>query len=42
MGTKLGPLNIKDSESINTSFPRFINELNKIGGEFFEKNNYYC
>ena len=33
MGTKLGPLNIKDSESINTSFPGFINELNKIGGK---------
>ena len=33
MGTKLGPLNIKDSESINTSFPGFLNELNKIGGK---------
>tara|TARA_B100000963_G_scaffold360779_1_gene393077 strand:+ start:1976 stop:3274 length:1299 start_codon:yes stop_codon:yes gene_type:complete len=32
MGTRLGPLNIKDSESINTSFPGFIDELNKIGG----------
>ena len=35
MGTKLGPLNIKDSESINTSFPGFLNELNKIGGKIF-------
>ena len=37
MGTKLGPLNIKDSESINTSFPGFLNELNKIGGKIFWK-----
>ena len=33
MGTKLGPLNIDDSSSINTSFPEFKNELNKIGGK---------
>ena len=33
MGTKLGPLNIDDSISINTSFPEFKNELNKIGGK---------
>ena len=32
MGTKLGPLNIEDAESINTSFPSFKDELNKIGG----------
>ncbi len=32
MGTKLGPLNIEDEESINTSFPSFKDELNKIGG----------
>ena len=32
MGTKIGPLNIEDSESINTSFPSFKNELNKVGG----------
>ena len=32
MGTKIGPLKIKDSESINTSFPNFIYELNKLGG----------
>jgi len=35
MGTKLGPLNIKDSDSINTSFPTFKNEFNNIGGSFF-------
>ena len=35
MGTKLGPLNIKDSESINTSFPNFKSELNKLGGKIF-------
>ena len=32
MGTKIGPLEIKDSESINTSFPNFKNEINKLGG----------
>ena len=32
MGTKIGPLNISDSNSINTSFPSFIEEFNKIGG----------
>jgi len=32
MGTKIGPLEIKDSESINTSFPNFKNEFNKLGG----------
>ena len=37
MGTKIGPLNIKDSESINTSFPGFLNELNKIGGKILWK-----
>ena len=35
MGTKIGPLNIKDSESINTSFPTFKNEFNKLGGSIF-------
>ena len=35
MGTKLGPLNIQDSDSINTSFPTFKNEFNNIGGSFF-------
>ena len=34
MGTKIGPLKIKDSESINTSFPSFITEINKLGGKF--------
>ncbi len=37
MGTRLGPLNIKDSDSIKTSFPNFINELNKLGGNIVEK-----
>ncbi len=32
MGTKIGPIKIKDSESINTSFPNFKYELNKLGG----------
>ena len=32
MGTKIGPLVIKESNSVNTSFPTFVNELNKIGG----------
>ena len=35
MGTKIGPLKIKDSESINTSFPTFIEEFNKLGGQIF-------
>ncbi len=35
MGTRLGPLNIKDSISINTSFPMFKNELNNLGGNIF-------
>ena len=37
MGTMIGPLEIKDSNSINTSFPNFKTELNKIGGKIFEK-----
>ena len=37
MGTKLGPLNIEDSQSINTSFPTFKEELNKLGGRVFWK-----
>ena len=40
MGSKIGPLEIKDSDSINTSFPNFKNEFNKLGGKFFEKYNY--
>ena len=35
MGTKLGPLNIKDSDSINTSFPTFKNEFKNLGGNIF-------
>ena len=33
MGTKIGPLNIEDSESIKTSFPTFMSEINKLGGK---------
>ena len=33
MGTKIGPLNIQDEKSINTSFPTFKNELNNLGGK---------
>ena len=33
MGSKIGPLNIEDDESINTSFPSFISEFNKLGGK---------
>ena len=32
MASKIGSLAIKDGESINTSFPTFIDEFNKIGG----------
>ena len=32
MGSKVGPLEISNSNSINTSFPNFLNEFNKIGG----------
>ena len=32
MGTKIGPLEIEDANSINTSFPSFVDEFNKIGG----------
>ena len=35
MGMKVGPLNIKDAESINTSFPFFKDEINKLGGNIF-------
>ncbi len=37
MGTKLGPLEIKDSKSINTSFPNFRDEFNQLGGKIFWK-----
>ena len=37
MGTKLGiDLKIKDSEYIATSFPKFINVFNSIGGKLTE------
>ena len=32
MGSKIGPLEISDANSINTSFPNFSDEFNKIGG----------
>ncbi len=35
MGTKLGPLKIKDFKSVNTSFPSFRDEFNKLGGNIF-------
>ena len=35
MGTRIGPLNIKDPISINTSFPTFKDELNNLGGKIF-------
>ncbi len=37
MGTRIGPLKISDSESINTSFPNFKSELNKLGGRIIWK-----
>ena len=37
MGTRIGPLRINDSESINTSFPNFKSELNKLGGKIIWK-----
>ena len=33
MGSKLGPIKIEEANSINTSFPSFINEYNNIGGQ---------
>ena len=33
MGSKLGELNIKEPDSIKTSFPNFIKEFNKAGGK---------
>ena len=32
MGSKIGNLEIEESDSINTSFPTFISEFNKVGG----------
>ena len=37
MGTRVGPLNIDDEDSIKTSFPSFKDELNKLGGKIFWK-----
>ena len=37
MGTKIGPLNIAESNSINTSFPNFKDELNRLGGNILWK-----
>ena len=37
MGTKIGPLNIAESDSINTSFPNFKDELNRLGGNILWK-----
>ena len=36
MGSRIGNLEIENSECINTSFPSFINEFNKIGGKIIE------
>ena len=35
MGSIIGPLKINDSESINTSFPNFINIFNEHGGNLY-------
>ena len=32
LGSKVGPLEIDRSDCINTSFPTFIKEFNKLGG----------
>ena len=34
MGSKIGNLEIEETDSINTSFPTFISEFNKVGGNF--------
>ena len=34
MGSKIGNLEIEESDSINTSFPTFKSEFNKVGGNF--------
>ena len=36
MGTKIGPLHIKDPESIKTSFPNFKEEINRLGGKILK------
>ena len=35
MGSKIGPLEIDEAESIKTSFPNFIQEFNSIGGNIY-------
>jgi len=37
MGSKIGNLKIQDSDSIKTSFPNFVEEFNKAGGNIIEK-----
>jgi len=32
MGSKIGEIKIDDSNSIKTSFPKFIDEFNQVGG----------
>ena len=32
MGSKIGKIKIDDSNSIKTSFPKFIDEFNQVGG----------
>ena len=34
MGSKIGNLEIEETDSINTSFTTFISEFNKVGGNF--------
>ena len=37
MGSKIGGLKIQDPESIDTSFPNFVNIYNNAGGNLIEK-----
>ncbi len=37
MGSKIGNLVIEQSECISTSFPSFVNQFNKVGGNIIEK-----
>ena len=37
MGSKIGNLMIQDPDSIKTSFPNFVDEFNKAGGNIIEK-----
>ena len=36
MGSEIGNLNIQDPDSIKTSFPNFVDEFNKAGGNIIE------